>query len=360
MSKIYDIKSIDLGDYIFFLSQSFYSLKDKLKEYNFNKILIISDENVNIIYYEELKNILSSYEVYSFSFPSSDKSKNLKTITKAYDLLLKYNFNREDLIIALGGGVTGDIAGFISSTYMRGISFINCPTSMISLIDSSIGGKTGVNYKNYKNIIGSFYNPLFVYANISCLKTLSKDEFTFGLSEVIKYALCFDKEFFYFLYNNVNEILNLNPKVIEYIITKCILFKSKVINEDPFDKGKRMILNFGHTVGHALEKESLYEYTHGQAVSIGIMSASIISKNMKYITYREVDIIENILKRFNLPIKFKDNIDINNILSNIKKDKKNSNNGLKYIILKGVGDASIITIKDKSIIKDALLMQKEI
>ncbi len=361
MNEINTYKNIDLGNFDFFLSQSFYLLKEKLKDIEFNKICIITDEHVKSLYLEDLEKSLSIYDVYSFSFMQGENNKNLSTVEKAYEFLLENNFNRNDIIIALGGGVVGDTAGFIASTYMRGIPFINCPTTFISLIDSSIGGKTGVDFLKYKNIIGSFHNPLFIYANISCLKTLDERQIHTGLSEVIKYSLCFSREFFDFLFKNSKAIMNLDPECLEKIIENCVTYKNKIVQEDPFDKGKRAILNFGHTIGHAIEKCSNYAYTHGEAVAIGIVSATLISKELGYIEEKEVNLIKSILTFYNLPIKFRDDIEIKDILYAIKKDKKHYTKGLLYIILKSIGEADIITISnDDNIIEKVLNLQKEL
>lgn len=292
-----------------------------------NKILIISDDVVWNIYIDKISNLFEyqNLDFFSFIIPHGEKSKNLEIINKIYNILYINNFIRTDYLVALGGGVVGDISGFVASTYMRGVNLINIPTTLISQVDSSIGGKNGVNFKSGKNLIGTFYNPKLVICDIQFLKTLNKRQFSSGVAEIIKYSLIKDKSLKELL-DNINENL-------ESIILKCINIKKDIVVSDMFDQNERKLLNFGHTIGHALETlENFTNLFHGEAIGLGmlIITKAAIKNNLSSLSiYNE---IYKLLQKFQLPISL--NVDINEILDKIILDKKCFNDHIDLIIVK--------------------------
>ena len=275
-------------------------------------------------------------------FHSSEKNKNQKNIDNILSILLRKNFNRNDCVISVGGGITGDISGFAASMFKRGLKFINIPTTLLSQVDSSIGGKTGINSRYGKNLIGTFYQPSLVVSDIVFLKSLPKREIICGYGEILKHAIISDKKFFSFLEKNGSRILNLESPLIEKAIFKSCFIKKKVVEIDEKEKGVRKILNFGHTFAHAYEATLGYskKLNHGEAVILGIKTAAKFSLSINILNIKEFNLIENHLNNLNLPKdinKFFSSIDINKILSFMKKDKKNNTNKINLVLLKKIG-----------------------
>ena len=205
-----------------------------------------------------------------------------------YEFLIKNHFDRNDILIALGGGVVGDLTGYTAATYMRGIDFIQIPTTLLSQVDSSIGGKTGVDLKSYKNMVGAFHHPKLVYINVKTLNSLPRREFSSGMAEIIKHGLIMDKEYFVWLNNNSNHIKSLDTKILVEMIYGSCFIKKTVVEEDPNEKGLRAILNFGHTIGHAIEKSKKFKLLHGECVSLGMVAALRISFDREQISYEQL------------------------------------------------------------------------
>lgn len=309
-----------------------------------NKILIISDDIVWNIYKNKISNLFKSQNLDFFSFiiPHGEKSKSLNIVNQIYNILYQNNFIRTDYLIALGGGVIGDISGFVASTYMRGINLINIPTTLISQVDSSIGGKTGLNFKSGKNLIGTFYNPKLVICDINFLETLDKRQFSSGVAEIIKYSLIKDKSIKGLL-NNINENL-------EVIILKCINIKKDIVLNDTYDQSERKILNFGHTIGHALEaSENFTNLLHGEAIGLGMLMITKAATKNNLSSSFIYDEIYRLLQKFHLPISW--NLDINEILDKIILDKKRSNNIIDLIIVKDLENPIIYPLPLKDIKK---------
>ncbi|CAH2212711.1 3-dehydroquinate synthase [Tepidibacter aestuarii] len=288
---------------------------------DYDKVLIITDENVKRLYIDDFIRTLDLKNIIYYTINPGENSKSIKVYEEAFKFCIENGMSRKSLIIALGGGVVGDLSGFIASTYMRGIDLIHCPTTLLSQVDSSIGGKTGINLGNYKNVIGSFYRPEYIYMNINTLKTLNSNEFLSGLSEVIKYALICDYKFLDYLLKNRNKILNLEYECLIYIVQKCSNIKIDIVKKDEKESGIRKILNLGHTFGHGLEK--LGGFSHGFAVAIGTHMAFRLSYKKGYIDKAYYDKVLNIYKAYGIPITF-DDINSADILDVMKKDKKNS------------------------------------
>ncbi|TYB30402.1 MAG: 3-dehydroquinate synthase [Candidatus Mcinerneyibacterium aminivorans] len=268
---------------------------------------------------------------------NGENTKNLKTIENIIEQLINLKADRNTFLLGIGGGVITDITGFAGSVYMRGIDFGFISTTLLGQVDAALGGKNGVNYDGYKNIIGTFNQPKFVISDIKVLKTLSREHIVNGLAEILKYGLIYDRDFFNYLEKNCKRILQLDEDVLEYIIYKSSKIKAEIVNKDEKEKNLRKILNFGHTFGHAIERE--YGMLHGKAVSIGMMISVKISKYLNRISEKEYGKIINIFDKLELPKNIE--FDPEKIFSNIKKDKKKEKNSLKYILLENIGEAKI-------------------
>ena len=309
---------------------------------NFNQCLVIADKNVPKKLIKKLLNSLSNKKIFLHYFNSSEKNKNLKSTNSILSILLKKNFNRNDCVISIGGGITGDVSGFAASVFKRGLKFINIPTTLLSQVDSSIGGKTGVNSKYGKNLIGTFYQPSLVISDSIFLKSLPKREIICGYGEILKHAIISDRKFFSFLDINGSQILNLKSPLIEKTIFKSCSIKKVVVETDEKEMGIRKILNFGHTFAHAYEATLGYskKLNHGEAVILGIKSAAKFSLLNNILNIKEFNLIENHLNKLGLPNninKFFSIRHLNKILSFMKKDKKNNTNKVNLVLLKKIG-----------------------
>ena len=309
---------------------------------NFNQCLIIIDKNIPKKLINKVLNSLSKKKITLHYFNASEKNKNQKSINKILSILLDKNFNRNDCLISIGGGITGDVSGFASSIFKRGLKFVNIPTTLLSQVDSSIGGKTGINNKYGKNLIGSFYQPSLVVSDINFLKSLPKREVVCGYGEILKHAIIADRKFFTFLNINGSKILNLKSPLIEKAIFQSCSIKKKVVEVDEQEMGIRKILNFGHTFAHAYEATLGYskKLNHGEAVILGIITAAKFSLLNKVLNVEEFELIENHLNKLNLPRninKYFSTNNLNKILFFMKRDKKNITNRLNLVLLKKIG-----------------------
>ena len=317
--------------------------------YNGKKIAIITDENVNKFYGEKVKNSLeeSGFIVGRIIIKPGEKSKSVHSLLKVYDELLDLGITRGDLVITLGGGVVGDLGGFVAATFLRGVPFIQIPTSLLAQIDSSIGGKVGVDLPRGKNLVGSFYQPKAVFIDPCLLRTLDKRFLQDGMAEVIKYACIREKDLF-------NRLLNIEGEEdlfdnIEDIIYTCCDIKRGIVERDEKDTGERMILNFGHTIGHALEKYFNFEkYTHGEAVAVGMYTITKQSESMGLTEKGTSDLIKEILKKYNLPYEEK-YANKESIIDAIAFDKKGEGQKINLIIVKSIGYAFINKVEKSSI-----------
>lgn len=285
-----------------------------------------------------------------FSFPAGEANKTLDTVREIYAFLIKENFDRKDLLIALGGGVVGDLTGFVAATYLRGVDFVQIPTTLLAQADSSIGGKTGVDFDGYKNMVGAFYMPKLVYMNVSVLKTLEDRQFFSGFAEIMKHGLIKDHIFYVWLLENMYEICDREPAVLEEMVVKSSTIKKLVVEKDPTEKGERALLNFGHTIGHAIEKAKNFELYHGECVALGCVAAAYISWKHELLTMEEYYEIRDMFVPFNLPISV-DGISPKEVLELTKSDKKMDAGQIKFILLKKVGKAVI----DTSVTDDDIL-----
>ena len=268
---------------------------------NKNKVLIITDNGVPKKHIKELKNKINNKNITVFTLNKGEKSKSFSSYKKILNKLLELKFDRSDIIIAIGGGVVGDIAGFSAATYLRGIRYIQIPTTLLAQVDSSVGGKTAINVIQGKNLVGAFYNPSLVLISTSFLGTLSKDEYKSGLGEVVKYALIGNKKLKNIIEKNSQDIINRNESVLKIIIEESIKTKSKIVTEDEKESGIRAILNFGHTFGHAIEAHNNYKnITHGAAITLGMVIASKLSFFEGHINNYQLDNIVNLIDSLGL------------------------------------------------------------
>ncbi|MFT8312859.1 MAG: 3-dehydroquinate synthase [Clostridium sp.] len=321
--------------------------KEIKKIYSGKKIAVVTDSNVNSFYGQKLEEALreESYNVKAFVVEAGEKSKSIDVLLKLYDDLLGFEMTRGDLIIALGGGVVGDLTGFAAATTLRGIPFVQIPTSLLAQIDSSIGGKVAVDLPRGKNLIGNFYHPEAVFIDPNVLKTLDKKFLHDGMGEVIKYGAIKDRALFDTLlsFNDDEELLN----NIDDIIYKCCNIKKEVVEKDEKDKGDRMMLNFGHTIGHAIEKYFNYErYTHGEAVAIGMYKITEKSEAMGITEKGTADLLKKILIKYSLPFEI-EALDKSKVLETIAMDKKNDRDKINIILLNKLGEAFIKNIDSK-------------
>jgi len=329
------------------LKSTYNEIKDT---YPHSKIFIITDSNVNKYYGKTIEKSFGKNNL--LIVPAGEKSKNRRTKELLEDKLLSMNVSRDSLIVAFGGGVVGDLAGFVASTLLRGVPYIQIPTTLLSQVDSSIGGKVAVDHPLGKNLIGAFYQPKKVYIDINTLRTLPKKEFRNGMSEVIKYAAILDRNLFSLLEQNHSKITNLHLSSILNLINRCCELKKMVVEKDEKENGLRRILNFGHTIGHAIESLSKYKLSHGEAVAIGMVAEAKISVLMGLLRDNDLFRIINILKSYNLPTQIPQRMDLKQIVQATLNDKKIRSGEVQYTLLQKIGKASVgISLSEKAVLK---------
>ena len=307
--------------------------------YTGRKIMIISDDLVFPLYGRELIQSLPSYECFSLVLPHGESTKSFHSLPLIYSALLENNITRSDLIIALGGGVIGDLVGFAASSYLRGINYIQIPTSLLAQVDSSIGGKVAVDLPQGKNLVGAFYSPILVLVDPDVLSTLPERFITDGMGEVIKYGCIRDKKLFSLL-ADCGSFEKLKPH-LEETIFRCIDIKRSIVENDPYDKGERMLLNFGHTLAHSVEQYFHYKReSHGEAVAIGMYQITRLSEALSLTSRGTLKQLEQILQSYNLPISC--GLPMSSLMSAMKLDKKHINNKLNIVLLKEIGDSFIL------------------
>jgi 3-dehydroquinate synthase len=321
-----------------------YILKDfDVSKYVSNKdVLIITNSRVGKLYLNRTKQLFKKYNVNYLVLPDGEKYKNNETLKKIYNYIIRKQYDRSLTIVALGGGVIGDMVAFAADTFMRGVSLIHIPTTLLAQVDSSIGGKCGINHTLGKNLIGSFKHPKLVLIDTSVLKTLPKSEFLAGMAEVIKYGLIKNKKFFDFINSNYKEIFKLNDDCLMKVITTCVSTKAQIVKEDELEGSVRALLNFGHTFGHAIEASKNYKgILHGEAVSIGMNMAAAISADQELITYDEYCEIEDMILRLGLPTQIPSKISSTMLMKHLGHDKKKISGKNRFILLNRIGEAFI-------------------
>ena len=319
------------------------------------KIVVVTDSNVDKLYSETCVDVLVGYgfDVNKYVIEAGEKSKNLDTIKDIYKFLIEKKLDRHSALLALGGGVVGDITGFAAATFLRGISFIQVPTSLLAQADSSVGGKVGVDFEGSKNIIGAFYQPKLVYINVNTLATLPKRELRSGLAEVIKHGIIADRSFYEYIEQNLDKIMELDENSLKYVVKTNCKIKGNVVEQDEKENHLRAILNFGHTIGHAVESVSNFELLHGECVSIGMAGAFKMAQYMDMVDEKLTKRISDTLTSAGLPVKI-NGLNTEKILEQMFYDKKIKNNKLTFILPKGIGEVFQIKIDDTELIKKVL------
>lgn len=327
-------------------SRSFDELPDELSDLDIGerRLCILTDSVVEPLYAQTILKALDGNckKAVVFSFPAGEQSKNMDTAKDVYTFLIKEEFDRKDMLIALGGGVVGDLTGFVAATYLRGIEFLQIPTTLLAQADSSIGGKTGVDFDGYKNMVGAFHMPRLVYMNVSVLKTLEERQYFSGFAEIMKHGLIRDGIFYEWLLENMYEICDREPETLLEMVIRSSTIKKMIVEKDPNEKGERALLNFGHTIGHAIEKAKNFELYHGECVALGCVAAAYISWKHELLSMEEYYEIRDMFVPFNLPISI-DDIQPEEITELTKSDKKMDAGRIKFILLKKVGKAVIDT-----------------
>ena len=343
-----NISSQAVDGYDIIIESDFNKLTDFLSSVyaSCNKFMLVFDSNTDK-YYKNMvcQNVESKgKKVFTFTFPAGEDNKNLLTVQKLYEELIINNFERKDVILAVGGGVVGDLAGFAAATYLRGIRFAQIPTTLLSMSDSSVGGKTGVDFMTYKNMVGAFHQPKLVYMNTSTLTSLPEREYLSGMAEVIKYGYIWDKNFLVYLSDNVGKIISKDKEALENIIFHSCRIKKEVVENDPFEKGLRAILNYGHTIGHAIEKLMNFSLLHGECVALGMVAAGRMTVSRGLMSEAELNEMKKILTDYKLYRKIStSDIDFNmeDVLNATKSDKKMHDGKIKFILTKEIGRAEV-------------------
>lgn len=317
-----------------------------LKELDLGKnVLLVSNPKVFNLFGGLVKEKLldAGYRVIPALVPDSEEAKSLDVAGKLYDLAYNNELDRQSVVIALGGGVVGDLAGFVAATYMRGIAFVQLPTTLLAQVDSSVGGKVAVNHPRGKNIIGAFYQPKLVLSDIDLISTLDDRELRTGLAEVIKCAVIADQEFFSWLVDHISDLLDRQPEALARAISITCRIKAAVVQEDETEKGRRAILNFGHTVGHAIEALSGYnQYRHGEAVAIGMAAESRLANQLGILIQEDTDRILDLIRKAGLPLELPGQLLIDQLMASILKDKKVIDREYTFALPVRIGRAEVV------------------
>ena len=308
-----------------------------------NQVAIITNETIAPLYLQQVQSALGNRQVDVFQMPDGESYKSLDTYTQVMDFLLEKKHNRSTCLIALGGGVVGDLCGFVAATFQRGVDFIQIPTTLLSQVDSSVGGKTAVNHPAGKNMIGAFYQPLAVFADISVLETLPDREYAAGLAEVVKYGIIYDADFFAWLEANAQALVQREKYALTHIITRSCEVKAAVVSEDEREGGRRAILNYGHTFGHAIEKLLGYgRLLHGEAVSIGMVMAARLSVEFSGLALADSQRIEKLLQQLNLPVTLKGlELNAEAMIDAMGMDKKVVDGELRFVVADQMGSVRV-------------------
>lgn len=319
-------------------------------------VFVVSNEIVAPLYLQAVLAHCGQHRSHQLILPDGETCKTLETVSLVYDALLKHHCDRDTTLVALGGGVIGDITGFAAATYQRGINFIQIPTTLLAQVDSSIGGKTGVNHKLGKNMIGSFYQPNCVIADLATLDTLDDRQFGAGVAEIIKYGLIRDAGFFGWLENNIDKLMARVPKALTHAVCRSCENKARIVAEDELEQtGKRALLNYGHTFGHAIETHTNYaSWLHGEAVACGMRMAASLSVKLGWLTERDCDRIESLLNVVGLPEKPPEDMHVSDFMELMAMDKKSRAGKLRLVLLEGIGNAVLASDFPASRLADVL------
>ncbi len=344
---------VDLGNRsypIYIEAGIFHNTGFSFTEVKHDNVVVLTNTTVGPLYQETIVRKLSALgkSVSVITIDDGEQYKHLQTFEYIMGKLLEKPMGRDTVLVALGGGVVGDIGGFVSACYQRGIDFVQVPTTLLSQVDSSVGGKTAVNHALGKNMIGAFYQPKAVFIDTDTLNSLPDNEFSAGMAEVIKYGIIYDLAFFEWLKENKASIRAKSPPHIAHVVTRCCQIKAEIVKEDEKEKGIRALLNLGHTFGHAIEAEQGYgKWLHGEAVSAGMVFASVLSNMRGGISLTELEEIKDLLSFFNLPVSGPKEMTVGQYVKHMKRDKKVEHGHMRFIIPTTIGHAEIVNdVKD--------------
>jgi len=321
------------------------------------KTLIITNPTIAKYYLESVERSLqeAGFQVFVAQVPDGEAHKSLAEANRLYATCVEYRLERESIIVGLGGGVIGDLAGYVAATFMRGLPVVQVPTTLLSQVDSSVGGKVAVNLPQGKNLVGSFYQPLLVYIDPAVLKTLPVEEMQAGMAEVIKYGVILDKNFFEYLEERIERLRELDSEVLEAVVAQCCKLKARVVEKDEREAGLRSILNFGHTLGHALEAVTDYEkYKHGEAVAIGMIGACRIAEEMGMLRTGARDRIEQLIGKACLPGRITVEVSIDSIIRVLSLDKKVRAGKVRFVLPERIGKVAVRNDVPEHIVKDVV------
>jgi len=337
--------NLNLGEksYPIYIGGNLLSQADYLtKHITGNQVMIVSNTTVAPLYIDKVKSLLTDFEVCEVILPDGEQYKSLDRVNQIFTNLLENRFDRSSTLIALGGGVVGDMTGFAAASYQRGVNFIQIPTTLLSQVDSSVGGKTGVNHPLGKNMIGAFYQPKAVIIDVDTLDTLPNREFSAGMAEVIKYGLLGNENFLSFIEKNVDSLMNKEKSTVIDAIYQSCKDKANIVAEDELEAGKRALLNLGHTFGHAIENSMGYgNYLHGEAISIGMYMAAVMSEKEGFIDQSQVSRVKSILENCELPTRLTGKINFSDFSKSMSVDKKVLKGKIRLVLLKPIGAAFV-------------------
>ena len=348
------IVKLEDRSYPIYIGKNILSDKSLLGKINVNNFALVTNKKIKSLHLSKIKN--NSIKKNQIILSDGEKYKNQESISKIYSYLLKNKFSRDSCLVAFGGGVIGDMTGYASATYQRGTNFIQIPTTLLSMVDSSVGGKTGINHPLGKNMIGAFHQPIAVIIDTEILKTLSKRQFNAGMAEVIKYGIIKDKNFFKWITKNCLNIKLQDPGSIIKIIKRSCEIKAEIVSQDEEEKNIRALLNLGHTFGHAIENVLGYgKWLHGEAIACGFLIASSVAIQNKTMSINQYNDIKNLLEVFDLPTKLPKNINIENLFNAMLVDKKVKDNKMVYVLPNGIGDSYITNKISRKIVMKAFI-----
>ena len=350
--------NVSLGErsYPIYIGQNLLQQKKLLQQHISSKhVMIVTNETIAPLYLAQVENMLEGINFETVILPDGEQFKNLDVLNTIFDSLLEHNFDRGTTLIALGGGVIGDMTGFAAACYQRGVRFIQIPTTLLSQVDSSVGGKTGVNHPLGKNMIGAFHQPQCVIADTNTLNTLEDTQLSAGIAEVIKYGLLGDIKFIDWLENNMDALLDRDPQALSYAIECSCQNKADIVAADEKESGKRALLNLGHTFGHAIETATGYgAWLHGEAVGIGMIMAADLSMRLGWISKQDRDRSYQLIKKAKLPTTLPENMSEQDFMDLMLRDKKTIDGKIRLVLLKSLGNAVITDEYDKNALHDML------
>ncbi|MDO6679347.1 3-dehydroquinate synthase [Shewanella sp. 4_MG-2023] len=350
---------VELGvrSYPIYIGQNLLQQNAYLTDYlSGKKALIVTNDTIAPLYLKQAQQAMASCsDIGVVVLPDGEQYKDLTHLNLIFSALLENNYARDCVIVALGGGVVGDMAGFAASCYQRGVEFIQIPTTLLSQVDSSVGGKTAVNHPLGKNMIGAFYQPQLVLIDTDCLSTLPAKEFAAGMAEVIKYGVIWDSDFFSWLEQNVAPLKALNTEALSYAIAKCCQIKADVVTQDETERGVRALLNLGHTFGHAIEAEMGYGvWLHGEAVATGTIMAAVTSQKLGLIEQKDVDRIIRLMLAFDLPVSSPDSMNFADFIKHMQRDKKVLAGQIRLVLPTSIGSADVFSDVEESLLADVI------